>query len=147
MKTYSAKPTEVTRQWYTLDASSAPLGRMATVAANLLTGKTKAQYTPHVDGGDYVIVINAQKLKVTGEKIAKKQYHRHSGYPSGLSTETLAEVLAKDPSKAIRQAVGGMLPHNKLRTARLARLKVYAGSQHNHAAQNPQEFSIEKIGG
>jgi len=144
MKSYAAKPTGVSRQWYVLDASAVPLGRMASAAAKLLIGKSKVEYTPHVDGGDYVIVINAQKIKVTGAKLSKKTYYRHSGYPGGLTTETLAEVMAQNPVKAVQTAVSGMLPRNKLRAARIKRLKVYAGSEHNHTAQNPKEFLLTR---
>src|SRR5690606_6969710 len=130
MKTYSAKPTDVTRQWYVVDASEAPLGRLATQIAQLLTGKGKPMFTSHVDCGDYVVVINAANLVVTGNKTAAKNYYRHSGYPGGLTETTLQKQMEKDPTDVIIHAVRGMLPVNKLRDARLARLKVYADSQH-----------------
>jgi large subunit ribosomal protein L13 len=144
MKTYSAKPTEVVRKWYVLDASEAPLGRMATVAATLLTGKGKPQFTKHIDVGDYVIVINADKLVVTGNKLEDKMYYRHSGYPGGLREETLKDKMAKDPTTAVAKAIRGMLPVNKLRPGRLERLKVYAGAEHTHAPQQPVAMSVKQ---
>lgn len=144
MKTYSAKPTDVTRQWYLVDASEASLGRLATQVAQLLTGKGKPMFTSHVDCGDYVVVINAANLVVTGNKPAAKTYYRHSGYPGGLTETTLQEQMEKDPTEVIIHAVRGMLPVNKLRDARLARLKVYADSQHQHSAQQPQPLSLKK---
>ncbi len=143
MKTYSAKPTEVTRKWYVIDASTAPLGRLATQVATLLTGKGKPMFTHHIDCGDYVIVINAANLVVTGDKLNKKMYYRHSHYPGGLKESTLSEVMAKDPTYAITRAIRGMLPVNKLRDERLKRLKVYADSEHNHNAQNPEVFELK----
>jgi large subunit ribosomal protein L13 len=143
MKTYSAKPTDVTRQWYLIDASEAPLGRVATKVATLLTGKGKPQFTKHIDCGDFVIIINAAKIVATGDKLNKKVYYRHSGYPSGLTAMTLAEKLDKDPTFAITQAVRGMLPVNRLRDGRLLRLKVYAGDEHQHAAQKPTSISVK----
>src|SRR5690349_20190709 len=115
MKTFSAKPTDVTRAWYIVDASEAPLGRVATKVATLLTGKGKPQFTKHIDCGDYVIIINAEKLVVTGDKLQKKMYYKHSNYPGGLKETTLADKLEKDPTFAITNAVRGMLPVNKLR--------------------------------
>lgn len=144
MKTYSAKPTDVQRQWYVLDASEAPLGRVATVAAKLLTGKGKPQFTKHIDTGDYVVIINAEKTIVTGGKPDKKIYYRHSNYPGGLKQATFTEKMAKDPTFAMNHAVRGMLPVNKLRDERLKRLKVYAGSEHQHKAQKPQVISLQK---
>ncbi|OGL26283.1 50S ribosomal protein L13 [Candidatus Saccharibacteria bacterium RIFCSPHIGHO2_12_FULL_49_19] len=146
MKTHTSKPTGVSRSWYLLDASKVSLGRLATTVSRLLMGKDKTDFSPHLDGGDYVVIVNAQKLKVTGGKMTDKKYFRHSGYPSGLTTETLAEVLSKNPSRAIHQAVRGMLPSNKLRPQRLARLKVYAGSEHSHSAQKPTEVQLVKSG-
>ncbi|MEK7059609.1 MAG: 50S ribosomal protein L13 [Patescibacteria group bacterium] len=137
MKTYSAKPTDVTRQWYLIDASEAPLGRVATKIATLLTGKGKTQFTKHIDCGDFVVVINAKDTVVTGGKETKKIYYRHSNYPGGLKDATFAEKQAKDPTFAITKAVRGMLPVNRLRDDRLLRLKVYADAEHNHAAQKP----------
>lgn len=146
MKTYSAKPADVTRAWYILDASEAPLGRVATKAATLLTGKEKTQFTAHIDCGDNVIIINAGKLVVTGNKLEDKMYYRHSGYPGGLREDSLKDVVAKDATRAIFEAVRGMLPVNKLRDARLARLKIYLDDQHKHEAQKPETLSLKKKG-
>ena len=143
MKTYSAKPTDVTRAWYVLDASKTPLGRLATVAARLLLGKDKPSFTHHIDVGDYVIVINAGSLIVTGNKMADKTYFRHSGFPGGLYSRTMNEM---DPTKVIEHSIRGMLPVNKLRKARLARLKIYSDDQHNHNAQNPMQYDIKRKG-
>jgi large subunit ribosomal protein L13 len=142
MKTYSAKPSDVTRAWYVIDASEAPMGRVATKVATLLTGKEKPMFTHHIDTGDYVIVINADKLVVTGNKLEKKMYYHHSHYPGGLKEATLKEKMEKDPTHALTHAIRGMLPVNKLRDGRLARLKVYAGAEHNHEAQKPVTLSL-----
>lgn len=144
MKTYSAKPSDVTRKWYVVDASELPLGRVATQVATLLTGKGKPQFTQHIDCGDYVIVINAEKLQVTGGKLDSKMYYRHSNYPGGLKEATLREKMEKDPTQVIIHAIRGMLPVNKLRDGRLARLKVYAGAAHNHEAQKPEMISVKE---
>jgi large subunit ribosomal protein L13 len=144
MKTYSAKPTDVTRKWYVLDASEAPLGRLATHAATLLTGKGKPQFTHHIDCGDYVIVVNADKLVVTGGKLDDKMYYRHSGYPGGLKERNLKAQMEKDSTAAVIKAIRGMLPVNKLRPGRLDRLKVYGGSEHTHEAQKPETISLAK---
>jgi large subunit ribosomal protein L13 len=144
MKTYSAKPSDVTRAWYVIDASEAPMGRVATKVATLLTGKEKPMFTQHIDTGDYVIVINAEKLVVTGNKLGQKMYYHHSHYPGGLKEATLEEKMAKDPTHALTHAIRGMLPVNKLRDGRLARLKVYAGAEHNHEAQKPVVLSLLK---
>lgn len=144
MKTYSAKPTDVTRKWYVIDASEAPLGRLATVAAQLLTGKGKPMFTQHIDCGDYVIVINTDNLVVTGNKEEKKVYYRHTGFPGGIKSRTLAEQTAIDSTKAVEKAIRGMLPVNKLRDGRLARLKVYANEVHTHEAQKPEVISLKK---
>ena len=141
MKTYSAKPADIVRKWYVLDAATMPLGRLSTRAASLLLAKGKPQVTPHIDCGDYVIVINAGKLVVTGDKMQSKMYYRHSGFPGGLTERSLTEQLAIDPTQAIYHAVRGMLPVNKLREGRLARLKIYAGAEHNHEAQKPELVS------
>lgn len=144
-KTFSAKPSDVTRKWYVLDASEVPLGRLSTKAATLLTGKEKPQFTHHIDTGDFVIIVNAEKLVVTGDKLKSKMYYRHSGYPGGLKEATLADKLAKGAStEVVERAIRGMLPVNKLRDGRLARLKVYAGSEHNHAAQKPETISLKE---
>jgi large subunit ribosomal protein L13 len=143
-KTYSAKPSDVTREWYVIDASQAPLGRVATQVAQLLTGKGKPMFTQHIDTGDFVIVINADNLKVTGDKMEKKIYYRHSGFPGGLKETPLRKQIDKDSTEVIVHAVRGMLPVNKLRDGRLARLKVYKGAEHNHAAQKPTEIKVKE---
>jgi large subunit ribosomal protein L13 len=143
-KTYSAKPTDVTRQWYVIDASEATLGRVATQIAQLLLGKGKPQFTTHIDTGDHVIVINADNLQVTGNKMEKKVYYRHSHFPGGLKETPLKKQMEKDSSAVIVHAVRGMLPVNKLRDARLARLKVYSGSEHNHEAQKPTVIKVKE---
>ncbi len=143
MKTYSAKPADVTRVWYVIDASEAPLGRVATKVATLLTGKGKPQFTHHIDCGDFVIVINAAQTVSTGDKATKKVYYRHSSYPGGLKSATLAEKMEEDPAFAITNAVRGMLPVNKLRDERLKRLKVYADAEHRHEAQKPTVISVK----
>ncbi len=145
MKTYSAKPTDITRKWYILDASQATLGRLATQAADLLTGKSKPQFTHHVDCGDYVIVINADNLKVTGKKMTDKIYYRHTGFPGGIKDTTLAKQLEKDSRQVIIKAIRGMIPSNKLRDGRLARLKVYGGEEHNHSAQQPEKIDVKEM--
>lgn len=142
MKTFSAKPTDITRNWYIVDASSAPLGRLATVIATHLIGKQKPQYTAHIDSGDYVIVTNAAKLVATGNKLAAKKYYRYSGFPGGLKESTLEEKLNQNPAAIIEHAVRGMLPKNKLLDERLKRLRVYTDENHNHAAQQPQELPL-----
>src|SRR5438034_230174 len=138
MRTYSAKPLDVTRKWYVIDAATAPLGRVATQIATLLTGKGKPMFTHHVDVGDYVVVINAGQIQMTGGKLDKKMYYRHSGFPGGLKESTVREAMEKDPTVAIFKAVRGMLPVNKLRDERLKRLKIHADNEHNHEAQKPQ---------
>jgi large subunit ribosomal protein L13 len=140
MKTYSQKSAEISREWWTIDASSMPLGKLAVIIADKLMGKSKVTFTPHIDNGDYVIVLNAKDLKVTGTKLTDKKYYRHSGFPGGLTELKLEEVLEKDPSLAIREAVKGMLPKNKLAADRLARLRIFDGAEHTHAAQNPKEI-------
>lgn len=140
MKTFSAKPTDVTREWFILDAATMPLGRISTVAASLLIGKHKPMFTKHIDTGDYVIIINADQLVVTGEKETKKMYYRYSGFPSGLTTTSLRDLQAKDPAAPLIKAIRGMLPVNKLRDERLKRLKVYAGAEHGHDAQKPTVY-------
>ena len=142
-KTFSQKPADVTRQWYLIDASSAPLGRVSTVIAKYLIGKYKPTYTPHVDGGDYVVVINADKVVVTGDKETGKVYYRHSGFPGGIKSATLAEVRAKAPEKIIEEAVKGMIPKNKLSSGRMARLKVFVGEDHAHTAQTPKKVEVK----
>jgi large subunit ribosomal protein L13 len=146
MKTYSAKPTDVERKWYVIDASEAPLGRMSTFAATLLTGKGKTQFTKHIDCGDYVIVINSDNLVVTGNKMEDKMYYKHSGYPGGLKELQLKDKMEKNSTEVIVKSIRGMLPVNKLRDGRLARLKVYKGAEHNHEAQKPEKLTITKEG-
>lgn len=143
-RTYSQKPADVSRKWYLLDASELPLGRLATKTASLLLGKAKPTITAHVDGGDYVIIINASNLVVTGNKQQDKLYYRHSSYPGGLKTNTLAQKLEKDPTDIIFKAVRGMLPVNKLRDGRLQRLKIYPGADHAHEPQKPEKLSLGK---
>lgn len=140
MKTYSQKSSEISREWWTIDASSMPLGKLAVVIADKLMGKSKVTFTPHIDNGDYVVVTNAKNLIVTGEKMTDKKYYRHSGFPGGLTELKLEEVIEKDPSLAIREAVKGMLPKNKLAADRLARLRIFDGAEHTHTAQNPKEI-------
>ena len=140
MKTYSQKSSEISREWYVIDASSMPLGKLAVIIADKLMGKSKVTYTPHTDNGDYVVVINAKNIKVTGNKMTEKMYRHHSGYPGGLRELKLEEVLEKDPSRVITSAVKGMLPKNKLSAERLKRLRVFAGPEHTHTAQNPKEI-------
>ena len=140
MKTYSQKAKEIKREWWLIDATTLPLGKLAVVIADKLMGKSKVTYTPHIDNGDYVVVINAKDIVVTGDKKTKKMYYRHSGYPGGLKELKLEEVLEKDPSRVIREAVKGMLPKNKLASERLKRLRVFEGSEHAHTAQNPKEI-------
>ena len=143
MKTFSAKPSDVTRKWYVVDASELPLGRISTRVAELLMGKGKTIFTKHIDCGDYVIVINANKLVVTGNKIEDKMYYKHSNYPGGLRETTLKYEIAKDSTNVIKKSVRGMLPVNKLRDDRLARLKIYAGAEHDHEAQKPVSISLK----
>lgn len=144
MKTYSAKPADVKRTWYILDASQLPLGRLATVAASLLIGKQKPMFTKHIDTGDYVVVINASQLVVTGGKETKKVYYHHTGFPGGIKSATLTELQAKDPTAPVFKAIRGMLPVNKLRDERLKRLKIYVGAEHNHEAQKPEIYEIKE---
>lgn len=142
-KTFSQKPADVTREWFLVDASELPLGRTATIIADKLIGKSKPTYTPHVDGGDYVVVINAAKTVVTGDKETGKIYYRHSGFPGGIKDATLAEVREKFPERIIEKAVQGMLPKNKLSAGRMARLKIFAGSEHAHTAQTPTKLEVK----
>ena len=140
MKTYSQKGSEIKREWWVIDAQSMPLGKLAVVIADKLMGKSKVTYTPHIDNGDYVVVINAKNLVVTGDKMVQKKYYRHSGFPGGLTELKLEEVIEKNPAVAINAAVKGMLPKNKLAADRLARLRVFDGAEHAHTAQNPKEI-------
>ena len=141
-KTYSQKPSEVSRRWILIDASSAPLGRVANTIAKHLIGKYKPTYTPHVDGGDYVVVINADKTVVTGAKENDKMYYHHSGFPGGIKSASVAEVRAKHPERLIEAAVKGMIPRNKLAAERMKRLRVFAGENHAHTAQTPEKVEV-----
>jgi large subunit ribosomal protein L13 len=142
MKTYTAKPGEITRDWYVVDAEGKTLGRLATQIADTLRGKTKPQYTPHVDTGDFVVVVNAEKIFVTGQKLDQKRYYRHSGYPGGLRSRTLREQLDRRPTEVLRKAVKGMLPRNRLARQQLTKLKIYAGPEHPHEAQAPKPLEV-----
>jgi len=144
MKTWNAKPGEVARDWYVVDAEGQTLGRLATRIADTLRGKRKPQYTPHTDTGDFVVVVNAEKIGVTGKKLDEKMYRRHSGYPGGLRERPLREELARRPTEVLRKAVKGMLPRNRLARAQLLKLKVYAGPEHPHVSQNPQPLDLEQ---
>lgn len=145
MRTYSPKPGDVTKNWYVIDATDVVLGRLASQAASLLRGKHKATFAPHVDSGDFVIVINAEKVALTGAKLTDKMVYRHSGFPGGLSAVPIGELLEKNPRRVIENAVKGMLPKTKLGAAQLTKLKVYAGPEHPHAAQQPQAFEISQV--
>jgi large subunit ribosomal protein L13 len=143
MKTWNAKPGEVERRWYVVDAEGKTLGRLATQIADTLRGKGKPQYTPHVDTGDFVVVVNAEKIHVTGNKLDAKMYHRHSGYPGGLKSRPLRDELERRPTEVLRKAVKGMLPRNRLARAQIKKLKIYAGPEHPHEAQAPSELKVE----
>lgn len=142
MKTFSAKPAEVQRDWYVVDADGKTLGRLATEIARRLRGKHKPEYTPHVDTGDYIVVINADKVRVTGNKREDKVYYRHTGHPGGMKQTTFGQLMERAPERAIQTAVKGMLPKNPLGRAMLGKLKVYAGGEHRHQAQQPQPLEI-----
>jgi large subunit ribosomal protein L13 len=142
-KTFSQKTADVSREWFLIDASELPLGRIATIVADKLIGKNKPTYTPHIDGGDYVVVINAKDTVVTGDKETGKIYYRHSGFPGGIKDATLAEVREKFPERIIEKAVKGMLPKNKLSAGRMARLKVFPGAEHAHTAQTPKKVEAK----
>jgi large subunit ribosomal protein L13 len=145
VRTYSPTPGDVTREWHVIDATDVVLGRLAVQAATLLRGKHKPTFAPHVDTGDFVIIVNADKVTLTGNKRETKLAYRHSGYPGGLSATSYADLLAKDPRRAVEKAVWGMLPKNRLSRQLLKKLKVYAGPNHPHAAQQPQPFTITQI--
>jgi large subunit ribosomal protein L13 len=145
MRTYSPKAGEVTRQWHVIDATDVVLGRLASHAAVLLRGKHKPTFAPHVDTGDFVIIINADKVALSGSKREQKQDYRHSGYPGGLRSTSYGELLESNPRRAIEKAVKGMLPHNKLGRAQIGKLKVYAGPEHPHAAQQPEPYTISQV--
>lgn len=141
-KTYSQKSTEVARRWILIDAATAPLGRVATTAAKYLIGKYKPTYTPHTDAGDYVVIINAKDLVVTGAKETDKMYYRHSGYVGNLKEMSLGDLRAKHPESIIEEAIKGMIPRNKLAADRLGRLRVFAGTDHSHTAQMPEKVEV-----
>jgi large subunit ribosomal protein L13 len=142
MKTYSAKASDVARDWFVVDAQDKTLGRLASEIAHRLRGKHKAEYTPHVDTGDYIVVINAEKIKVSGAKTTDKMYHHHTGYPGGLKSISFEKLIDKAPERVIQGAVKGMLPRNPLGRAMFKKLKVYAGTEHPHSAQQPQALNI-----
>ena len=145
VRTYTPKPEEITRTWHVIDATDVVLGRLASQAAVLLRGKHKTTFAPHVDTGDFVIVINAEKVALTGAKKQQKMDYRHSGYPGGLRATSYTELLESNPRRAVEKAVKGMLPHNKLGRQQLKKLKIYAGPEHPHAAQMPQTFQITQV--
>ncbi len=145
MKTYAVKAAEIEREWWVVDAEGANLGRLASEIARVLRGKHKPTFTPGLDVGDFVIVINADKVSVTGNKLEAKRYYRYSGYPGGLKSRTLAEMLERFPERVIQSAVRGMLPKNRLGRQLIKKLKVYAGGEHPHAAQKPKELSLETV--
>jgi large subunit ribosomal protein L13 len=143
MKTYVPKATEVKHRWYVLDAQGIPLGRLASEAAKILRGKHKPAFTPHLDLGDHVVVINAERVRLTGRKREQKTYYRHSGYPGGLKATPVAKLMAVKPEQVVRLAVKGMIPHNRLGRAIMKKLKVYRGPEHPHAPQNPEPLTLE----
>ena len=145
MRTYTPKQGEITRAWHIIDATDVVLGRLASQTAILLRGKHKPTFAPHVDGGDFVIIINAEKLALTGAKLAQKKAYHHTGHPGGLKSTAYTELLAKSPEKAVEKAVRGMLPKNTLGRAQLSHLKVYRGAEHPHAAQQPQPFELTQV--
>jgi large subunit ribosomal protein L13 len=145
VRTYSPKPGDVNREWHVIDATDVVLGRLASQVAVLLRGKHKPIFAPHVDTGDFVIVINAEKVALTGQKREQKMDYRHSGFPGGLRATNYVELLETNPRRAIEKAVKGMLPHNKLSDAQITKLKVYAGDVHPHAAQNPKPYEISQV--
>ncbi len=145
MRTYSPKPGEIERRWHVIDATDVVLGRLASQTAILLRGKHKPTFAPHVDTGDFVIIINADKVALTGSKLDQKKAYRHSGYPGGLRATTYAELMAKSPERVVEKAVRGMLPKNSLARKQLSKLKVYAGASHPHQAQQPTPFEISQV--
>ena len=145
MRTYSPKAHELNNEWLIIDATDVVLGRLATQAATLLRGKHKPTFAPHMDNGDFVIIINAEKIALTGTKLLNKKAYRHSGYPGGLTATTYAELLEKAPTKAVEKAIKGMLPKNKLGADQLSKLKVYVGPEHPHAAQQPKQYVIDQV--
>jgi len=143
MRTWTVRPGDIKREWYVIDASDAVLGRLATKAASILRGKHRPQYTPHADCGDHVIIVNAEKVRLTGRKEDQKVYHRHTGYPGGLKTTSLKDMREQHPERIIEAAIRGMLPKNPLGRKMFTKLKIYAGNQHPHAAQQPKSLSID----
>jgi len=143
-KTYSPKPSELTHDWYVVDAASQTLGRLSTLIATTILGKHKVRYSAHLDCGDNVVVINAAKISVTGNKLEAKEYFRHSGYPGGIKSTTLGELMERHPERALEHAVAGMIPKNRLHDDRMHRLKIYAGAEHPHAPQNPKPLGDTK---
>ncbi len=143
MKTYVARPATIEKKWYVVDASGKTLGRLATVVADTLRGKNKPIYTPNIDTGDFVVIVNADKVIVTGNKADQKVYYRHSGYPGGIKSESYRHLFARRPEEVVRKAVRGMLPHNRLGRAQLKKLKIYAGAEHPHQAQHPEVLDIQ----
>ncbi|MFT4235549.1 MAG: 50S ribosomal protein L13 [Microbacterium sp.] len=144
-RTYSPKASEIQREWLVIDAADVVLGRLASHAAALLRGKHKPTFAPHMDMGDYVIIVNADKVALTGQKLEKKKAYRHSGYPGGLKSVTYSELLEKNPARAVEKAVRGMLPKNSLGRDQLAKLKVYTGAEHPHAAQQPKTYTLDQV--
>ncbi len=144
MKTFVAKPATIEKKWYVVDAAGQTLGRLSTVVADTLRGKRKVTYTPNIDTGDFVVVVNAEKIVVTGKKLDDKMYWRHSGYPGGIKGESLRHLLDRRPEEVVRRSVKGMLPHNRLGAAQLRKLKIYAGPEHPHVAQNPEALEIKE---
>jgi large subunit ribosomal protein L13 len=144
MQTYMAKDTEVARAWHLVDAEGQTLGRLATVVANLLRGKNKPTFTPHVDTGDFVVIVNAEKIVVTGKKSEDKIYYHHTGWPGGFRQTNFTKLMGAHPTRVVEKAVRGMLPHTKLGAAQLKKLKVYAGAEHPHASQQPQPYDLSK---
>ena len=145
MRTYTPKPADITRTWHVIDATDVVLGRLAVQAATLLRGKHKPMFAPHVDTGDFVIIVNASKVALTGQKSEKKMAYRHSGYPGGLKAVSYGKLLATRPERAVEKAVAGMLPKNSLGRAQLKKLKVYAGPEHPHAAQQPKTYEFNQV--
>jgi large subunit ribosomal protein L13 len=143
VKSYMARPLEIERKWYVIDAEGRPLGRLASEVARVLRGKNKPQYTPHVDVGDFVVVVNAEKVIVTGKKAEQKVYRRHSGYPGGLKTTSYEQMMERRPEEILRRAVYGMMPKTRLARQQMRKLKIYAGPEHPHAAQNPQRIEVK----
>jgi large subunit ribosomal protein L13 len=145
VRTYTPKASEITRSWHVIDATDVVLGRLASQAAILLRGKHKATYAPHVDTGDFVIIINAEKVALTGAKLEQKKAYRHSGYPGGLTAKSYTQLLEQHPTRAVEKAIRGMIPKNSLGRQQLSKLKVYAGDSHPHAAQKPVPFEISQV--